>query len=373
MVKKGAKKRIVIKPGFLSQIPMPSTPALRELAKRENLKLLDSMTRKGGKRRKLEQLGAEFIGRQRKNISVRNTSTFYLNLFLALYGGKIIRDNSAPLFPEPDIDISWDSYFYPDVLVAGEKRVSFGEVKAISVNGAKPFFGYRQMAGYWRNLLENRGSEMFAAIFKYGNWRPVKYHICHNEDDHKCDNRCLVRNLSKTTRSLLVIPNNLLTFLLMLSPSQEMDQRKTRRGNGRETYKKPYGTWLTCLHKNYDNPKKAIDEILKHADSKHLGLMYFSKKDFFLDDLKVKKTTSPDNLYCRSKRGFPMYKIKSFDIVKYDTLHHDAWIRHFKDKLDDFLDCLGIKELYKERAERASIISVETKYIPEKPADGIPI
>ncbi len=379
MTKKSAKKRIVIKPNFVPQVPMLDTPGLRQLAKREHLDVPQKII-PGKRKETLEQLGGHFIGRQRRDVSVKNTSEFYLHLYLAIEKERLIRNNRATLFPKENINISWDSYFYPDFLIVGEDKISFGEVKSISVNGGKPFFGYRQLAGYIRSLLENPGANIVTGIFKYGKSRPCKYYVCHKEDEHKCDNRCLAKNLSKTTRSLLVIPDNLLAFLVMLPYPQEMDQRKTRRGGGKEIYKRPYGEWLTYLVDHWDNPGLAIGKILKHAKSKNLGLVNFSLDDFFLDNLEAERVTSSKNIYCRSHRGFPMYNVTPFNVVRYKnetyttkTSPHDDWIDYLRNNLDDFLEGLGIKEVYYERLERVSIANVKTTPLPDTPKDGIPI
>jgi len=276
---------------------MLNRAGLRRLAKEKRLHLF-ATTRK--KRETPEAAAARSIMRQRLDVSKKNTSNFYFSLFQAVYGGKILRQNDMPLFPAEKDQVYSDHTFYPDMIIGGKSKTTYVEIKAVSMNSAKPFFGHRQFAGYCGALLENRGSDMFAAIFKYGNSRPVKSHVCSNEDGHKCDNRCLIEKLSTSTRSLLVIPHNLLTFILVLAHSQEMDHTSSQSTNDFEKYKMPYGTWLTFLHEDYENPSKAIKKILEHADSKYLGLGDFSKDHFYLHDLEVRQYTP--RVYCKGRK-----------------------------------------------------------------------
>lgn len=378
--KTSRKKRITIKPDFLPQIPMPSTPALYELAKKENLELLYSMGQTGEKRKKKpEELAAQRIMRQRLDTSKKNTSKFYLNLFQALYGGKISKQNDAPLFPDEQIQVCSIPGFRPDLVISGELRETYVEIKSSSLK-QKSWFAHKQFLSYSRALLENKGSEMLTAIFRYGKRENVKLYICNNKDGHKCNNRCLVDKLSNSTRNLLVIPHNLLTFLLMLCHSKDMSHVSSQ-GRNFENYKRPHGTWLTFFHDYWRNPDEAINKTLEYAESKDSDLMGFSREDFYLDDLEATQHDAP-RIYCRNHRiGNNIgEKWKPFIITEYKTPYNTEWTSHFRDNLDSFLENLCMKDDYDklqawiERSnERQAIKTADTLRVPKEPTDGIPI
>jgi len=382
MVKKGAKKRTVIKPNFLPQIPMPSTPALRELAKEKSLDLLDSMAGEG-KKKKLEELGARFVMNKRMKISMENTGRFYVSLYNALYGGEILRNNEAPLFENTETTYNFSSSFKPDIIIKGNLKTTCIEVKATSVHQGKTKFAHRQYLRYSQAFLEDKGSEMYVAIFKYGKRRPLKLYVCKNEDGHKCDNRCLVDKLSNLTRSLLIMPHNLLTFLLMLPYSREEDHSTSNTSRDFEYYKEPWGKWVSLLHEHWENPDLAITKILKHAESKHMDFFDdFSRDDFYLG-FKTRQYDAP-KIYCRGRRIGNKNKFRQglepFIITEYKTLYNIKWKKHFRANFDKFVDALRMKEDYEKMlgwdesvAERIAIKETGQMEAQVKPDDGIPI
>ena len=351
-MKKSAKEeRIQIRPDFLNQVKMPGKRGLARLAKEWGVSPEDA---------------AKYVQNQRIVISAKNTGSFYVELFKELYHGRILRETKLPLFPFHDIDMQ--EGFFPDVVVNGQARKIYAEVKAISTHTAQPFFGYYQIANYCLSLLENKGSKMITGIFKHGGRLPVKNHLCEKKirGKHKCDNRCLVGRLSKSTKSLLVLPHNLLMFILSLSHVDEMDQDSSNSSRMSETYKRPYGTWLTSLHKNYEEPMQAVDEILEHAKKKLLGLGDLKPEDFFLKDLSARQFQSPDNVYCRNCNVHP------FTITEYRNNNFDGWMDHFKKNHSLILENMRVKEVYDVVCERRSL-GKENGGEVGKPDDDIPI
>jgi len=385
MVTKREKvKRRVIKPVFLPQITMPGTSALRKIAETENLVLLEKFVQSGEKKRKPEELAAHMISRKRRVISKKNTSEFYLKLFQSLYGGRISRQNEAPLFSNEEVPVCSIPGFRPDLVISGKLRDTYVEVKASSLK-QKPWFAHRQFLGYTTALLENEGSKVLTAIFRYGKGGVnLNLYKCKNDGGHKCDNRCLVETLANSTRSLLVIPHNLLTFLLMLCSPKDMNHSSSTGGRN-ENYKRPYGTWITILNEYCETPDKAIDEILKNAKSKKLGLLDLSKEDFYLGDLKVTRRDAP-RVYCRNRKigDAVLAAWKPFIITEYKTPYNAEWVKHLGENLEHFVENLFMKEDYdnlQELVEHSMDYDRERKAhqteswtrIPEKPEDGIPI
>ncbi len=367
------EKRVVIRPDFYPQIKMPSGPELRRLAR-------------AGKITAEEQ--ARMIMGQRQVTSVKNTSKFYVDLFRELYESRILEDTEMPLFTPP---VSINPLFLPDVVVNGHMRTTFVEVKAISDRNKRPFFGHRQFAGYCGALLNNPGSKMLTGIFCYGGETYEKLYLCakkkSHKEKHKCDNRCLVEKLSHSTNSLLVLPHNVLSFLLMLTYSVEMDQKNAQSSLGFEHYKRPYKAWMELLVEDFQRPFQTMQKILEHAHSHYLDLWGFKINDFYLEDLEARSVYSPDNLYCYSSRERNQrrsrFKIKPFPIIEYTTPCHSEWMKYFSEKLDLFLGDIGIKDIFYKREQRLAELRIENKEreaikkeakteFPKKPPDDIP-
>lgn len=392
MAKEGAKRRI-IKPDFKPQISMPDTSsALREIANREHLVLLDSIGRREGKRKKPEELAAQSIIGKRKRVSKINTSEFYLHLFHALKAGEISRQNEASLFSDREIQVCSIPGFSPDLVISGGLRDTYVEVKSASFRSAKPWFSHRQFLGYTTALLENKGSEMITAIFRYGEWEGNYL--------YKYDGGGLADALSKTTRELLILPHNFLTFFLILCHSEDMSHVSST-GRASENYKRPYGRWLTMLRKHYKNPDEAIDIILEDARSKHLGLMDFSRENFYLHGLKTEQYDSPE-IYCRNRRignwiadkqrKNTREKWKPFVVTEYKLgyndnskkPYNDEWVDYFRNNLEAFIENLDMTKDYRKlqawiekaaepQRERVAIQNESELRMPKKPDDGIPI
>ncbi|MDP2951555.1 MAG: hypothetical protein Q8N55_04180 [bacterium] len=355
--KRGYTSRVIIKPNFLPLVPDPHKLTRRQLlrvAKEERL-ILTAQAEK--ERLTFEQIAARSLTHQRMVICKKNAGNFYLHLCAALYGGRILRENASLFNGEQGWECSFKG-FKPDIVVDSDLRTTFGEVKSVSGNTLKVGFAHKQFLGYSQALLENKGSEMFAGIFKYGSWTPSKLYVCRNEDGHFCDNRCLVKNLSQMTRSLLVIPHNLLAFLLMLSNSEERDHT-TSTARNYEHYKIVLGSYFTTLHNNWESPEQAVGKILEHSK---FDLGDFKREDFYLGDLQATQRTAPI-VYCRNKKiGNIVYKRKRgmgivgkkwepFIITEYKTPHTDKWKKHFEAEQEKFISSLGMTEDYKRVCE----------------------
>jgi len=361
-------KRIVIRPDFKSQIKMPGTAGLINLAEEKHLRPTPAQKRKGIKPK---NLAAQYIMNRRMKVSMENTGTFFVYLCNALVGG-ILRRSEVPLFPD-NHEKSWSCYgFSPDIVVEGDLRNTYIEVKGTAGSVGKANFSHCQYLRYSQAFLEDKGSEVLAAIFKYGGRKAMRMYVCKSKDTHKCDNRCLVKKLSTSTRSLLIIPHNLLTFLLMLSPSEERDHRSSAHYRFLN-YKTSYGTYFTLLHKHHENIDQAIDEILKFAKSKSLGLGDFNADDFYLHDLGAKQHDAP-RVYCRNRRiGNALGKeLKPFVVTEYRTSNNQEWKSYFRDNFEGFVKGMGMWKDYQRRLERDAE-RAEAKKAKAELTDGIPI
>ena len=351
------RNRITIKPNFLPLVPDPHKLTRRRLLRVAEEERLTLTAQDRKEKLTLEQIAARSLTYQRMVIYKKNTGSFYLHLFAALYGGEILRENTSLFNGEKGWECSFKG-FKPDIVVDSDLRTTFGEAKAVSGNTLKVGFAHKQYLGYSQALLENKGSEMFAGIFKYGSSIPAKLYVCRSKDSHHCDNRCLVKNLSQMTKSLLVIPHNLLTFLLMLSNSEERDHT-TSTARNYEHYKIVLGSYFTILHKNWENPEQAVDKILEHSK---FDLGNLTLDDFYLWDLHTTQRNAP-NVYCRNrkignivyerKRGMGIVgeKWEPFVITEYKTYYTDKWKKHFEEEQGKFISTLGMKDDYKKICE----------------------
>jgi len=383
--KKEHTSRVTIKPKFLPLVPDPHRLTRRQLLRVAEEERLVLTTEEKKEKLTLEEVAARSLTHQRMVICKKNAGNFYLHLCAALYGGEILRENAALFDGEKGWECSFKG-FKPDIIIDSDLKTTFWEVKAVSGNTLKVGFAHKQYLGYSQALLENKGSEMFAGIFKYGSSIPAKLYVCRSKDSHHCDNRCLVENLSQMTRSLLVIPHNLLTFLLMLSNSEERDHT-TSTARNYEHYKIVLGSHFTILHKNWENPDQAISKILEHSK---FDLGNLTLDDFYLWDLHATQRNAP-NVYCRNRRiGNIVYERKGrmgivgkrwepFVITEYNTPHTDKWKNHFEEEQGKFISTLEMKDDYKKICERREEtqeregLRKEPEIVIEAPKDGIPI
>jgi hypothetical protein len=390
---KAKKKRRTISPKFKPQIQMPPTSAaLREYAKERKLHLLPARIKKGTNREEtLAERASANIMNRRINVSMENTGRFYVSLCNVLYGGQITRASEAPLFPNDEKNV-WSIHgFKPDILIKGDLKTTAIEVKATSSDKGRINFARKQYLRYSQAFLEDKGSEMFTSVFKYGRGKSMKLYLCENKTGHKCDNRCLVEKLSNSTRSLLVIPHNLLTFLLMISPSEEKYHSTSNTSRDYEQYKKVFGTYFTLLHDSWENPGQAIKNVLDFAGSKWLGLGDLNLDDFYLQDLQVTQQKAPD-VYCRNRKigqivyhwkrgeGIVGQEWKPFIITEYKTPYNIEWRKYFEEKFDAFIKGLDMQGDYQdmlrwdmENAERQAIKDEARTELPKVKKDGIPI
>jgi hypothetical protein len=402
MAKKGAEKRI-IKPMLCGLEQMPDGRRLRRLAERQGLKPDEY---------------AKSVNARRKVASKNTTGAFYTALFNEMYREAILDGASMPLFRDSATGDYVEPGFRPDSRVNGDSKNTYVEVKAISVKSGMPFFGYSQIANGIAASLEDEGAEIMTGIFRHGPGY-VNSHLekCRKKElgKHICDNRCLVSTLCCNTNDLLIVPHNLLTFILSISKSWRLNQTRSNSARDYEYYKLPYGTWITMLHENCEHPYSAVQEIFgfktrkeKVSPTGRASLLSadveggFRFEDFHLRDLKARQlkpevnedgtvvyieTESSEELpvedlkpkvvpvkriYCRSARGIPIYRIQPFTITEYKMPDNKKWVETMRNKLDPLIELLGIEEQYNRVKERRAIQKADTTRVPVA-EDDIPI
>ncbi len=362
-VKKGARR--IIKPVLYELEKMPDGQRLARLAERQGLKPDEY---------------AKSVNARRKVASKNTTGAFYTALFDEMYREQILARSSMPLFRDSDTGEYVEPGFRPDSRVNGDSKNTYVEVKAISVKSGMPFFGYSQIANGIAASLEDEGAEIMAGIFRHGKGENSHLERCRKKDlgKHPCDNRCLVQNLGCNTNDLLIVPHNLLTFLLSISKSWRMNQTRSNSTRDYEDYKLPYGGWITMLHRHYEDPYSTVREIFDFKTRKErisptgrTSLLRsdlkggFKFEDFYLEDLKATQKTfginkdgkeaPKERIYCRSARGVPIYRIQPFTITEYTNPDNRKWVETMGQKLDALISLLGIEEQYERVVERRAM------------------
>ena len=378
MAKKVAKKR-VIHPNLVPQVKMPCTSKLKQMAKEFRLEPTPAQARKG---LRPENLAARLINNKRSRVAKINTGIFYTSLFGELYGGIISKRAGMPLFPSLRSSNYNENGFRPDIQVNGDSKNTYVEVKAVSIGTGAPFFGYSQIANGIAALLEDAGSEMITAVFRYGKGhkKPLLW-TCKKKEEgkHPCDNRCFVKTLSSGTKDLLILPHNLVSFLLAISRFDEMSQVTSSSSRDFENYKRPYGKWLTFLRDHYQEPHLAIKAI-KSYKARYLveggkdEEDVFGLADFHLEDLKATQKTFRERVYCMaSRRTQPLYyRVRPFTITEYTMPDSKKWTRTVKKKLGPLIELLEIREQYERVVERRAIQSADSRNIESVPDDIAP-
>jgi hypothetical protein len=369
----------------------------------------------------INQKEAEKLMRQRRCISGKNIGKFYVELFQKIYRGVSYSDNqnldlrlytmADGLFNYNGYDFKIHKYFRPDLILPKES-VIFGdngfsgieryvEVKGISGHSLSPSFAIYQISHYLRHAKEN-GAESIAAIFKYGDRNTTKLYVCKERDKKKmyrcekgkCKNKCLVDRLSHETRSLVVLPQNLWSFLLCIGAYMTQNHETSKATRKTEVYRTIMGSWLTTLSDNTIDIQEKINRIENAGRRDLFGLKL---EDFCLEDLKFRQFQSPENMFCKK------FHLNTFTISEYKNpiSTHQKFMKKFEEKQGDFLWCLGINEIWGKEEEieediRAEIENnvdlPETNFdplyyeelgvempgngindVPQKPNDNIPI
>src|SRR3989344_2470966 len=89
------RKRISIMPEFIPLVPDPHKLTRRRLLRVAEEERLTLTAQDRKEKLTLEQIAARSLTYQRMVIYKKNTGSFYLHLFAALYGGEILRENTS--------------------------------------------------------------------------------------------------------------------------------------------------------------------------------------------------------------------------------------------------------------------------------------
>ena len=106
-------------------------------------------------------------------------------------------------------------------------------------------------------MLTSPYTEPVFSFFRYGDSSEKKHlgktksgNLRKGEMLHTLTERGLVEKLAKSTRTLLVLPHNLMTFLAVVSPHDLRDQTTSRATRNHEEYYRILGKYLTLLEKD---------------------------------------------------------------------------------------------------------------------------
>lgn len=298
-----------------------------------------------------------------------NIGSFYANLAASFFEGTVLKDWE----PHSHIDAPKWNGFRPDVLIEKGDWHSEMEVKSGNTRGGGPLMAHNQFANYLRHFLIDRNSEIYLALFKYGNREVQNLHTLTEED--------LIKRLAKSTRSLLVVPHNLLSFLALLAPTAEKDHENSS-GRNVEKYFRILATHTSLLVNGWQNPRKTFDRIIEERKEyiKRLGMsdpLYgFKLKDFCLENMVAERIDSPESFctgysYLRSgedrevnlkKVEIKGYRSEHFPITIYSSQSNEGWKNFISKNLKDFLDGLGITKAWDRQQELMSASSSEIPF-----------
>ena len=184
--------------------------------------------------------------RKRSVISRINTSTYFTELYSALFGGRTNKKRIRDILEDKILAQS-----VPDIIARGDEMTDYTEVKVCSVKTSGIKIPQKQIENYCYLYLfessrvfgEGKGRLPFLdyALFRYGNnWRTKGLHML--------SNKSLVERLSSEKTELTILPLNLILSLLPLSKSELFDQSSSDSSlDYQQVYSIP-GSILSQLH-----------------------------------------------------------------------------------------------------------------------------
>lgn len=305
-----------------------------------------------------------YWGRKQKDCR-DNIGSFYAHLASSFVGGTVLKDGQPHGHDLPMIEAPKWNGFKPDVLIKKGDWHSEMEVKSGNTRGGGSLMAHKQFANYLRHFLMDHNSEVYIALFKYGNREVQKLHTLTEGE--------LIKKLAKSTRSLLVVPHNLLSFLALMAPTSEKDHGSSS-GRDVEQYFRLLGTHISLLVHGWQNPRETFDNIIdeRRQNIKRLGMnnpLYgFKLQDFCLENLVAERIDSPES-FCKGyyystdeedkkvnlkKIDIKGYKSEHFPVIIYSSPDNKGWKEFLSKNLKEFLDCLGITKAWNRQQELMS-------------------
>ena len=276
---------------------------------------------------------------KRSIISRRNTSRFFTQIYQYIYGGKINfgKKGNLDIFLE-----NGRKNFSPDIVESSGNGIVYTEVKSHSVRMNSPHCSITQLENYCYFFLNKLNSKRVPrvdySIFRYGDWN--------THGLQKLNSSQFVDKLSEVNKKLLILPLNLVFFLLTFSRHERRDQTNSESPLDFQDYFMPRGKILTRLQ---DGNCAISDLISSYGNLSELEKRFFrGLEDLALQDLQVDKTLSPRiQIEHRGK----IYCVKPFPITKYfhNTKKYQKWLAHFSKNHERIMEDFGLRNLFEEK------------------------
>ncbi|MEK6891404.1 MAG: hypothetical protein AABX03_04685, partial [Nanoarchaeota archaeon] len=288
-------------------------------------------------------LDAEYyrkLGEQRKAITKKNIGRYFVTLYANLYGGDV----------SPQFKHTYEYYsnghrkFHPDITRKTRHGKHDTEIKAASNSNNQNWIGVKQLENYAHNYLKSLESGLKESTTDYSFFRYGPYQKKSNVKLSSLTNSELKKEISRdpnsSRRDLLVLPANLLLFILSSSKyhKRPISRVSSNTGVNEASYWIVGPGGLSELHKGLES----LDYFMRHT-----FLEQEARELFMLDSLNVETSITPEEVYCGR------HKVKPFRVTRY-FLPKDAlisWNSHFRQNHKTILEEVGIKNLHHEETE----------------------
>lgn len=325
--------------------PFPAYPKakLQELVKgsREYKRVLE-----------LHRYEGEDVAGQRGVIQKHNIGDFYVHLCQALFGGRIVHKDGNSGRNTPGLN------YMPDIIIRKRDGTNHVEVKGF---GTKRQVECRkgQAEGFVYNLLRRMDAgevtpEVDYALFRYQKTDHHHFHQIEAQD--------LLNLVAQNTQDLLILPTNLILFLLAFSSPREKDHSTSKQGKN-DLYYAITRAGTTILRTHYHNPAEAleaIEECRTPRMNKRSGLRgpiitEKTKRDLYLDRLVAEQFSSSDLVGRLSVNGIP---INPFTITHYHMPRNDytEWLAHFSENHGSVLNEICLSDLHEQDGNGREIL-----------------
>lgn len=289
----------------------------------------------------------------------QNVTNYYHALIQSIRTGPCYKGQELAV-QEPEEFGVGTSTFSPDVLKLYKTGPEYNEVKSAQWRRGEIQCAKNQLLRYYKLLMERLelGDELPAVNYvflRYGTYKDYELHHCDKEGknqgngNHRCDNKCLTKNLTSKKLEVSVIPLNLLLAIFSLSRFhriKEMDHT-TSTGRNQESYillaRKVFSAFQGHSRKP---PIKNLEELLQDSVNPEL------KQILMIDKLKIKRSNSPEDFTCSPLGLNTDYKISQFPIVRFEMNKNaeKQWLDNFHRYNGELLyRCAG--EIQEEFAE----------------------
>jgi hypothetical protein len=292
----------------------------------------------------------EKYGSGRRHAGKHYFGRMYALLYAAKYGGRApnIRGSNGIR------QIGKESrLFQPDVISPRKSWEQYTEVKANSFRGGGFSLGVLQLENYCGVILDGLAKDSFHfvnyAFFRHGerNDHRVLSDEKMGDTSPRRDKARLVRRVSCQTRDLLVLPINLLIFLLSHGDYHRIeirDQETSESNIDSQRYFSLKSGAISTLHDEH----RGIHNLMTKPATRDLCDMI---DKLSLEALKVERGMLSNNFYINGR------KVEPFPVTRFymSPADEQAWLKIFRENSAEILTkWLGIDDLFSgEAADRS--------------------